>query len=85
MNIDTIDLGKIDVEGFEYETILGSKQLFVERRIKRIVLEIHYYELVDRDLDSDEISNFLEGCGYRITEHHNLWFIVAEDVSKIPA
>ena len=77
-NIDTIDLAKIDIEGFEYETVLGSKQLFRDQRIKRIALEIHYYELIDRKLDSDDIQNFLKDCGYSFLREHSWWYLVAQ-------
>ena len=79
LGIDTIDFAKIDVESFEYETILGSKPLFKNQRIKRIALEIHYYELMDRKLDSDDIEDFLEECGYRITKEYSWWYIVPKN------
>lgn len=78
MQVDSIDFAKIDVEGFEYETVLGSKQLFKDKRIKRIALEIHYYELIDRNLDSDDIENFLKDCGYSFLREHSWWYLVAE-------
>ncbi|NET39535.1 MAG: FkbM family methyltransferase [Cyanothece sp. SIO1E1] len=71
MGIDTIDFAKVDVEGFEYETILGSKQLFKDHRIKRIALELHPWVLGPRGLDGDDIVNFLKECGYKASNQYD--------------
>jgi|GEM_PF-3587907 len=41
LNVDFIDLLKLDVEGAEYEALKGSKKLLENRRMRTIVGEIH--------------------------------------------
>ena len=62
--IEHADLVKMDIEGFEYEAILGSLELFKERRIKAIALELHPNAITKRGLDPAEITRLLESCGY---------------------
>lgn len=68
--MDSIDFAKVDVEGYEYEAILGSKELFKNKRIKRLALELHPSVLESRGLDGKEIVNFLLECGYAETHVH---------------
>ncbi|MCZ6671556.1 MAG: FkbM family methyltransferase, partial [Verrucomicrobia bacterium] len=68
--MDTIDFAKVDVEGFEHEVILGSKELFRDKRITRIALELHGRYLESRGLNGQEIVDFLKECGYRQFEEY---------------
>ena len=68
-NLGQVDLLKIDIEGFEYEAIFGSKDLFRSGTIKRIALELHSSLISKRGKDPDSIVKFLEECGYRKEEH----------------
>jgi len=63
--IETCALLKIDIEGWEYEAVLGSPKLFRDGRIKAIALELHPPLLLRRGLDSAKITGFLADCGYR--------------------
>ncbi len=63
--LQRVRLLKIDIEGFEYEAILGSRQLFESRAIEHIALELHPLQLRSRKLSPDAIERFLEDCGYR--------------------
>jgi FkbM family methyltransferase len=65
-SIDSCDLLKVDIEGYEYEAILGSPELFKEKRIKALALELHPQILSRRQLSPNVITSFLEECGYRI-------------------
>lgn len=62
--IDAVDLIKIDVEGFEYEAIMGSKEIFVPDRIRRIALELHPDLLKRRGHSPSALVDFLEKQGY---------------------
>ncbi len=64
--IDRCDLLKIDIEGHEYEAVLGSPELFMNGRIRAIALEVHHAILQRRGLDETEIFTFLSRCGYHI-------------------
>ena len=63
--LERIDLLKMDIEGWEYEAILGSPALFASGAIRAISLELHPDHLRDRGLDAQRIVDFLQGCGYR--------------------
>jgi len=66
LRIKKVKLIKIDVEGFEYEAVLGSKDVFVSGVIDHIALELHDDMLERRGRSSSEIVQFLEKCGYRL-------------------
>lgn len=68
IGIEYADLMKMDIEGFEYEAILGSPELFREQRIGTIALELHPNVLQQRGLDPDKITDFLEKCGYHLSK-----------------
>jgi FkbM family methyltransferase len=63
--VNRIDLMKMDIEGFEYEAILGSKELFRDGVVRAFALELHPPVIRGRGLDPDELVRFLTGCGYR--------------------
>ncbi len=63
-SLPTVDVMKVDVEGHEYEAILGSKELFRTRRVKRVLVEVHEKMLTARGLRARDISDFLLSCGY---------------------
>jgi FkbM family methyltransferase len=64
--IDTCDLLKVDIEGYEYEAILGSPELFSAGRVRVIALELHPHVLGKRKLKPERITSFLTTCGYRL-------------------
>ena len=59
-----IKLMKIDIEGFEYEAVLGSKALFRRGAVEYIALELHPTILERRGKPLAEIVAFLHHCGY---------------------
>ncbi len=65
--VEAIDLMKMDIEGFEYEAVLGSPELFEQRLIKRLAVEIHPHLIRGRGLDEAVLIDFLLRCGYRRT------------------
>lgn len=67
-NLEKIDLLKIDVEGFEYEVLLGCKSAFEQGKIKNIICEIHSDFLKAKKSDEQEIYTFLKSAGFEITK-----------------
>lgn len=65
LNISKVKLMKIDVEGFEYEAILGSRKVFEDNIIENIALELHLSILEIRNRKPTDILDFLENCGYK--------------------
>lgn len=62
--IDSVDVMKIDVEGYEYEAVFGSKDLFISGKVRRLLIEVHENLLRSRGLRAQDISDFLLSCGY---------------------
>jgi FkbM family methyltransferase len=60
-----VDLLKIDIEGSEYEAIIGSPDLFRNKIIKTIALELHPNALAKRGKSASEILAFLKDAGYK--------------------
>lgn len=67
-----VDLLKVDIEGFEYEAVLGSPELFRERRVRAVALELHPTILARRGLDADRILAVFRDAGYEVdARFHN--------------
>lgn len=63
--IDHCALMKVDIEGWEYEAVLGSPELFRSGRVRALALELHPQLLRERGLEVNAITGFLADCGYR--------------------
>lgn len=59
---------KIDVEGYEYEVLLGGQDFLRERK-PVIYLELHNQMLIQRALNPERVLNLLAECGYSTLEH----------------
>jgi len=63
-----VDLMKVDIEGFEYEALLGSPEVFRQHRVRALALELHPTILVERKKDITDITRMLAECSYRMTD-----------------
>jgi hypothetical protein len=63
-----IDLLKVDIEGFEFEALLGSSQVFEQRHVRALALELHPTLLAGRGKRAEDITEMLERCGYALSE-----------------
>lgn len=60
-----IDMIKIDVEGADFDVLLGAKQLLTNHRIKFIQIEFsNHYTLAGRSFD--DVVNFVRPLGYEV-------------------
>lgn len=62
-NIEEVDLLKIDVEGAEYDALLGFEESLNNRRIRAIQFEYGYINITTKKLLVD-YHNFFESKGY---------------------
>lgn len=62
MELDTIDLMKVDAEGHDLRVLMGATHLFEQGRIGAVVVEIHLGHGVEPTLDA--IRAWLEPYGY---------------------
>ncbi|MCX6924886.1 MAG: FkbM family methyltransferase [Verrucomicrobia bacterium] len=75
LRVDRIRLMKVDVEGFEHEVVLGSREVFANGLIENLALELHPAVLKRRCKLESDILDFLSASGYRRnTNHRNLVF-----------
>jgi FkbM family methyltransferase len=74
-DITQVDLMKVDIEGAEYEAILGSPEIFKDHRIKAIALELHPVVLERHGKSASRIESFLAEAGYRKDNQfcNNVW------------
>ena len=63
-NINTINLLKIDVEGFEYEVLLGCNDTLKKNKIKKIIIELHPSYLQSKGDNEELIHTFLKEHGF---------------------
>jgi FkbM family methyltransferase len=68
--LSPVDLMKVDIEGFEYEALLGSRSVFEEMRVRELALELHPTILAKRGKEVGDIVAMLEATGYALTKHH---------------
>lgn len=69
----TIDLAKIDIEGFEFEALKGAEDILSQGRIKRMLIEIHENALRQMGQSEEMIDGLLAKHGYRKSRiSHNL-------------
>jgi FkbM family methyltransferase len=61
--IANADVMKVDIEGAEYEAVLGSRETFNAHRVKVLALDLHPAQLGNARMD--KLIKFVEGCGYR--------------------
>jgi len=60
-----IDIMKVDIEGYEYFMIFGCLKMLQDKRIKNIILEIHWPMLKMVNLDGNKMRNFIKNFGYK--------------------
>ncbi|MEO6393520.1 MAG: FkbM family methyltransferase, partial [Pyrinomonadaceae bacterium] len=65
MNVEQIDLLKMDIEGYEGFALAGMKVSLAAHRVKRIILELHPNELTEHGHSADQIVEQLSSFGYR--------------------
>lgn len=68
LKLESVRLMKMDIEGFEYEAVLGSRELFRSGVVEHFALELHPTILARRGKPEADIVRFLEECGYRRDE-----------------
>lgn len=59
-----VDLMKVDIEGFEYEALLGSTEVFATHRVRALALELHPELLAKRGKAANDITAMLATSGY---------------------
>jgi FkbM family methyltransferase len=74
--IERIDLLKIDVEGHEYEVLLGARRMLAERRVRFV-----QFEFGDRHIDA---RTYLRDFYDLLSQTHRLYRIVPDGLRRLP-
>ncbi len=64
LNWPSIDLAKIDIEGAEYELLLGASETLRKGTIKRIAIELHPKQLEMQGYSADQVIKLLSDNNY---------------------
>ena len=83
-SLHSVRLMKMDIEGFEYEALLGSRDIFRDGTIEYLALELHPTILSRRGKAEKDILDFLDECGYRRDERFDTFILAKTDV-RMPA
>ncbi len=70
---DSIDLIKIDVEGFEMQVLLGMGEVLSTRRIRKLVVEVTDRFLQQAGSSKKELYEYLGQFGYKPQIQSNEW------------
>lgn len=66
--IEKVNMLKIDVEGYEYEVLLGCKESFKQKKIKKILCEIHLDYLKKKQITQNIIYSLFRDNGFVVNE-----------------
>tara|TARA_B100000795_G_scaffold247458_1_gene213700 strand:- start:374 stop:1081 length:708 start_codon:yes stop_codon:yes gene_type:complete len=76
--VKKIDLLKIDTEGHEKEVLTGAGNLFLNKKIKYILIEFHSSKMY-KNYDKDEIENLLLKNNFILLKKFKFLFLAFED------
>ena len=81
LNLNRIDLIKMDVEGFEYNVLLGAKNTIC-KYLPTIILEV--FRKKEKDERYDKINSFLEEIGYTCVDFiaYDFIFVHKDKINK---
>lgn len=71
-NIKSVDLIKIDIEGFDYYAILGSKKLIERQKKIALIGELWPYGLEKAGVTASEYINLLKSLGMKVKILNNI-------------
>jgi len=64
------DVAKIDVEGAEYEVLIGMKDILASDKLRTLFMEIHPVDIQKYDGSIEEIYNLLGNNGFDVDTFH---------------
>lgn len=80
-NLSKVDLMKIDIEGYEYFALQSGVKIFEEKRVEKIVVDVHTRHLEKLGIPADSIQIFFEEKGYTYVNAHGVGVFVTNSIS----
>lgn len=73
LNLQTIKMLKIDIEGYEYFALISGSQALAKKKIKYIYVDIHIKHLKYLNIDPNQIDELLINFGYEKKKVNDLY------------
>jgi FkbM family methyltransferase len=73
IEMDQCDLMKVDIEGAEYDLLMGAQEVLKRGVIRHMVIEAHDSILARRGLSWERTHQVVSECGYRLANQRNPW------------
>lgn len=67
----SIDVLKVDTQGYDLEVLKGAARLLAEHRIKAVLLEVNFVPMYERQASFPELHGLLSASGYRLVDFYN--------------
>lgn len=67
----SIDVLKIDTQGYDLQVLKGAAKLLAARRIRTVLLEANFVPMYSRQATFSELHDFLSSHGYRLVDFYN--------------
>jgi FkbM family methyltransferase len=80
--LDTVDLLKIDVDGFETKVLRGATQALSAGRVRNVIVELDDYWLAASGSSGGELTALLERTGFREARHPVISFLMGATADR---
>lgn len=80
-NLTKVDLMKMDIEGYEYFALQSGVKIFDEKRVEKIVVDVHTSQLEKLGISEDSIQIFFEQKGYSYTDEDGIGVFIINGIS----
>ena len=72
---------KIDIEGYEYFSLQSGETIFDEKRINRVIVDIHTQQLKALGISPQQVPDFFEQKGYSFIHEDGIGVFVANQTA----
>ena len=71
-HIDSIDLLKTDVQGYDKQVLEGARELFEKNRVHAVFCEINIHKIYEDQCTFEEVYSYLTQFGFRLSGLYDL-------------
>lgn len=70
LGVDSIDLLKIDTQGFDYQVLQGAGALLEEWAVRVVMVELNFISIYQRQSSAMQIQGFLNRHGFQLVDFY---------------